>query len=68
MTINVQAALLIEFLRESPFGKAKFQGVRAIGRAPHNDRPASEAATRATYCVDLAGLEEKWLEYCKKRK
>src|SRR4030095_3717429 len=43
-----QAALLIEFLRESPWGGKKFlQWVHAIGLTPDNDRAAIERATQA---------------------
>lgn len=62
------AALLIEFLRESKWGKDKFQAfVHAVGRVPRNDLDAIQKAVQATYGVDLAGLELQWIEYCKKR-
>jgi hypothetical protein len=63
-----QAALLIEFLRESDFGKKRFQDfVHAVGRVPRNDLPAIEAAVRQSYGCALAELEALWVEYCKKR-
>jgi hypothetical protein len=63
-----QAALLIEFLRESPWGGKKFlQWVHAIGLTPDNDRAAIERATQAVYGASLAELEQQWIEYCKKR-
>lgn len=62
------AALLIEFLREDKWSKGKFQDwVHAIGLCPDNNVVAIERATKATLGVDLAGLEAKWVEYCKKR-
>ncbi len=63
-----QAALLIEFLRESKFGKERFQEfLHAVGRVSRNDVPAIEAALRAVYGVDVAGLEQQFTEYCRKR-
>ncbi|MBK7876144.1 MAG: hypothetical protein IPJ77_10380 [Planctomycetes bacterium] len=64
-----QAALLIEFLRESKWSKAKFlDWVHAIGLTPDNNLVAIERATKATLGVDLAELEAKWVEYCKKER
>jgi hypothetical protein len=63
-----QAALFVEFLRESKFGKAKFQEwLHAVGAMPSNDVPAIEAAVRRVYGTDLAGLEKEFVAYCKKR-
>lgn len=63
-----QAALLIEFLRESDFGKKRFQDfVHAVGRVPRSDVPAIEAAVRQSYGCTLAELEAQWVEYCQKR-
>jgi len=63
-----QAALIVEFMRESKFGKDKFQAwVHAIGSAPRNDLPAIEAATKRSCGTDLAGFERELIEYCKKR-
>jgi hypothetical protein len=63
-----QAALLIEFLKESKWSKAKFQDwLHAVGKCPSNDVAAIEQATQRTLGVDLAGLEEKWIEYCDDR-
>ncbi len=65
----LQAALLVEFLRESPFGKERFlDWLKAVGRLRHDDSASIERVTQALYGVDLAGLEERWVEYCKKRK
>jgi hypothetical protein len=63
-----QAALLIEFLRESKFGKERFPAfVNAVGRVPRSDVPAIEAAVKQSYGCTLAELEAMWVEYCKKR-
>jgi hypothetical protein len=63
-----QAALFIEFLRESKLAPAKFQDfVHAIGLVPANDVPAIERVFRAVYGLDIKGLEDKWVDYCKKR-
>ena len=63
-----QAALLIEFLRESKWAKDKFPAfLQRVGRIPARNRPEIEAALEELYGVDLAGLEERWVEYCKKR-
>ena len=63
-----QAALLIEFLRESKDHKARFlEFVHAVGAVRRNDVAAIEAALRKLYETDIAGLEQQWIEYCKKR-
>ncbi|MBK7644506.1 MAG: hypothetical protein IPJ19_15920 [Planctomycetes bacterium] len=62
------AALLIEFLHESKFGKAKFQDfIHAVGLATPNSPAAIERAVKSVYLTDLAGLEKQWVEYCKQR-
>ena len=63
-----QAALLIEFLRESKYAKQKFPDfVNAVGRVPRSDVPAIEAAVRRVYGCSLEELEAEWVAYCKKR-
>jgi len=63
-----QAALLIEFLRESKWGKAHFQDfVHTIGRIRSNDSAAIDRGLQSVYGCDLKGLEGQWIEYCKKR-
>lgn len=62
------AALLVEYVRESKETKGKFlDWVHAVGVCPRKNLVAIERATQATLGVDLAGLEAKWVEYCKKR-
>jgi hypothetical protein len=63
-----QAALIIEFARESKWGKAKFlDWVHAIGAAPSNNVAAIQAAMQRTYGVDIAGFDAELVKYCAKR-
>jgi len=63
-----QAALLIEFLRDSKFGKDKFlEWLHAMGNTPDNDLPAIEAVFQRTYGVSIAQLDEALVKYCQKR-
>lgn len=65
----MQAAALIEFVRHSKFGSEKFLDfVHAIGSVPRNDMKAIEAALQRVYGVDIAGFEEEFRNYWKKRK
>lgn len=62
-----QAALFIEFMRESKFGKKKFpQWLHEMGRTPQDLR-AIEAVFQRVYEVDLDRVEELFVEYCQKR-
>ncbi len=63
-----EAALLIEFLRESKGLKDRFPDfLRTVGRVPRSETSVIERAVRAVYGTDLKGLENQWVEYCKKR-
>ena len=63
-----QAALLIEFLRESKFAKKGFPDfVNAVGRVSRGDLAAIEGAVRRVYGCSLEELEAEWVAYCKKR-
>ena len=63
-----QAALLIEFLRESKFGAKGFPAfLDAVGRARANDVAAIGRAVQQIYAVDLDGLDREWQEWAKKR-
>lgn len=63
-----QAALLIEFLRESKFAREGFPAfVQAVGRVSRGDVAAIEAAVRQVYGCSLEQLEAEWVAYCKKR-
>jgi hypothetical protein len=63
-----QAALLIEFLRESKFGKKHFdEFVHAMGRVPRNDVGQIEAVFQKVYGADLDEVDAAWQQYCKKR-
>ena len=62
-----QAAVLIEFLRESKWAKAKFPLFLArMGRAPRS-LVGVEAVFEEVYDVGVDGIEERFVEYCKKR-
>jgi len=63
-----QAALLIEFLRESKFGKKDFlRFVHEMGRVPRGDVEAINEVLMSIYEVDLEQLDELFIEYCQKR-
>ena len=63
-----EAAVLIEFLRESKWAKERFPAfLTRIGHIARDDPAEIESAIQDVYGVDLAGLEQRWTEYCKKR-
>ena len=63
-----QSALLIEFLRESRFGKQQFEAwLHAMGKVPRNDVESIEAVFQRFYGTGLEGIEEQWRAYCAKR-
>jgi hypothetical protein len=63
-----QAALLIEFLRESKFGANGFAAfLEASGRARSNDVQAIDAAAKTIYGVDLDGLDAEWQKWAERR-
>ena len=63
-----QAALLIEFLRESKFGKKRFEDFLCVmGKVPRGDEERIEAAFRAVYEVGIDELEAEWREWAEKR-
>jgi hypothetical protein len=65
----LQAACLIEFLRESDWSKDRFQELlHAVGRAPRGDVAAIEAAIGRVLGTDLAGLEERFVAYWEDRR
>jgi len=64
-----QAALLIEFLRESEFGEDKFTTfIDVVGRLPRRDVPKIEAAFQEIYGCSIEELDEHWQKYCKKER
>ena len=66
--LYMQAALLIEFMRESKFAKKGFQQfVMEIGRVPGGDVEAIDAVLMKIYEVNLLQLDELFIAYCKKR-
>ena len=61
-----QAASIIEFLRDSPFGHKKFAAfLEAVGSVQRGDLREIEAAIREVYGVDIAGLEKAWVDWWK---
>lgn len=63
-----QAALLIEFLRDSKFGKDKFlTWLHAMGNTADNDLGAIEAVFQRVYGVSIAQLDLELQKYCQKR-
>lgn len=60
----LQAASMIDFLRNSKFGKPHFDAfLKSVGRVRRGDVVAIEAAIQQVYEVDLAGLEAEWIDY-----
>ena len=63
-----QAALLVEFVRESKFGKAKFADyIQRMGRVPDNDVAAIEAVLLELFGTNIADFEREFVRYCQKR-
>ena len=67
-----QAALFIEFLRDSKWAKKEKKGVfpvflQIMGDVQRNDVEAIEAVFKRLYGLDLDELDAKFMEYCKKR-
>ena len=59
-----QAASMIDFLRNSKFGKGKFdQFLKAVGKLPRGNKELIEQAIQRVYSVDLEGLQEEWVDY-----
>ncbi len=62
------AALFIEFLRESRFGKRKFpQFLKTLGSVPRSNLNAIDRGFLDVYGVGIDGVEEEFLKYCEKR-
>lgn len=63
-----QAALLIEFLRESKQYKEKFlDWLHAMGHTPDNDVAAIEAVFQRVYGLSIDQLDQELVKYCQKR-
>ncbi len=63
-----QAALLIEFLSESKFAKAKFKEfLYTVGNLPRGNVELIDASFQDIYGVTIEGLDAEWQKYCKKR-
>lgn len=64
----LHAALLIEFLKESEFAKAKFvRFLRAVGSCPRNDLAAIDAALLDVYGEGVTALDERFVKWCRRR-
>ncbi len=64
----LQAAALIDFLRDSKQLKKKFpEFLEAAGTIRRTDHTALSATLQHVYGTDLAGLEAAWVKYWKKR-
>ena len=62
------AGLLIEFLRESKFGKGKFEEfLYTVGNLPRGNVELIDAAFQDLYGVSIDELDAEWQKYCKKR-
>jgi len=60
----LQAASMIDFLRNSKFGKPHFdEFLQKVGKLPRGNLKATEEAFQQIYGVDLAGLEAEWVAY-----
>ena len=59
---------MIEFLRESRFGKEGFPVfLERMGRTRRSEVEAIEAVFEEVYGEDLEGIDEQFMAYCKKR-
>ena len=64
----LQAASIIEFLREDRALKKKFQTfIHRMGLVPDNNVEAIEQVLKELYDCDLEGLQAGWQAYWKKR-
>lgn len=63
-----QAALFVEFLRESKWGKDKFEEyLYTVGRVPRGDLEKVRAAFLEVYGATLEEIDQEFQEYCEKR-
>jgi hypothetical protein len=62
-----QAASIIDFARNSEFGKKQFpQFLESMGKIRRGDVEAAEAVIQRVYDVDLARFEAEWVKYWRK--
>ena len=60
----LQAASIIDFARNSKFGKKKFDDfLQTMGSQRFADLDTIEAAMQRVYGIDLAGFEAEWVKY-----
>jgi hypothetical protein len=65
----IQAALLIEFLRESEWGKEKFEEfLHEMGNVRRSDEVAIAAVFQSVYGATFEEVDEAFVEYCRKRR
>jgi hypothetical protein len=66
--LYTEAALLVEFLRESKWGKDKFPHfLQVVGRLPRNDLTRLRTAIVEIYGTDVEGVDREFQAYCAKR-
>jgi hypothetical protein len=66
--VRLEAALLIEFLKEAPATKEKFADfLTKVGRAPRRSVPEIERALRAAVGLSIDELDRAFSEYCAQR-
>jgi hypothetical protein len=66
--LYTQAALLVEFLRESKWGKDKFpRFLEVVGRVPRGNLPKIQAAFQEVYGMDVEAVDKAFQAYCAKR-
>ena len=63
-----QSGMWMEFLREGPWPKDAFpRFVDAVGTVPYGEGEAVAQAIQAIYGMDLASLEQRWVQHFSKR-
>jgi hypothetical protein len=66
--LYTQAALLVEFLRESKWGKDKFpRFLEVVGRVPRSNLPKLQTAFQEVFGMDIAAVDREFQAYCAKR-
>lgn len=66
--LYTQSALLIEFLRESKWGKDKFaRFLQTVGRAPRGSLPKLRVAFEEIYGTDVESVDQEFQKYCAAR-
>jgi hypothetical protein len=64
----LQAALYVEFFKESAFARGKFaKFLRAAGTCPSNDLEAIDAALLEVFGEGVSAIDRRFVEWCRKR-